>query len=199
MTPSTNILMSQVELERIARAAMKRLYDGLNTEITAQASAWSTEDAAFAAATGRTPTTITLEPVSSENFYVGHRPSLIDAPIEKYPNCAVMAFTADPVQSTDDWQEQFTIRLAVEVMVKATEDEGEEMVNSRILRTANAVQKVFKSSAGRNLGGIIPKMSTTPTITIGDVFAGKQERGHGPRFVWQGARLEYRIQQWVTY
>ena len=44
-------------------------------------------DEEFATATGRSSELTVLERVDPNNFHEGHRPSLISAPIDAYPNC----------------------------------------------------------------------------------------------------------------
>ena len=113
----------EVLLERLARAALLVLYDGINTAIDAENTAFSgsdpTDDSAFWVAIGRTDPGAEAEHIASDNFYVGHVPSLIDAPVDRYPNIATMAYQADPRVSQDDWADQYMVHLAVEIMVRA--------------------------------------------------------------------------------
>src|SRR6266566_8991289 len=108
-----------IALEEISRGAMTVLFDNLNTQITAQNTAWSARDTAFFAHLNRTNLNIQAESVAPGNFYYGHVPSLIDAPIEKYPNISCMAFNVIPVAGEDDWMEEYAIRMAIEVIVKS--------------------------------------------------------------------------------
>lgn len=203
---------SEVQLERIARAAIKILYDGLNTEIAAQNSTWGAtanwwDDASFWTSIGQETRSITVETIQADNFYVGHVPSLIDAPIDRYPNVCALAYSGDIIPSTDDWSEQYAVMLAVEIMVKAECDATKpdqaadrlaaELVNARTHRTLAAVKKVLE--ADRNFKQLVPRVSNTPNEVVTNVFVRREERGHGPRWFWQGARLDFRIQQWVHY
>jgi hypothetical protein len=104
--------------------------------------------------------------------------------------------------------EKATTRLWIEVMVKsigsdaftdAEDAAAAEAVNNRLMRTAQAVHTTMKAGPARTLNGAVPKIGQIlPTITNGDVFVRRQEKGRGPRWFWQGARLEYVIEQWVS-
>lgn len=204
---------SEIALERLERAVLLLLFQNLNTQIAAQntsyAGAGDLDDPAFWAALGRTNPTIQAEPIANANFYPGHVPSLIDAPIDRYPNVAVMAFRADVVPSDDDWAESYLTQVAVEIMCKfvSTADSPDqtadalaaEAVNSRIKRTAAAVHSCIKSDDARHLFKTVPRIGETPNIITTDVFVRKEEKGRGPRWFWQGARMDYRVRQWVNY
>jgi hypothetical protein len=208
--------MSEIQLERLTRAAVLLLADeesGINVEIANQNMSWGgmgeLDDPQFWASLGQTDPQAQVETIELANFYPGHVPSLIDAPIDKYPNIAVLTYRADSLPSTDDWAEQFTVNLAIEVMCKAEggasrpaqeEDaRAAELVNMRTNRTLAAAHKVMMSSAARNFMSLVPKIGNTPNVLITDVFVRHEEKGRGPRWFWQGARLDYRIQQWVNY
>lgn len=205
------MLMDEVQLERVARAAIKVLYDGLNTEIGVQNNTWADSDAwwddsTFWTSIGQADREITVETISNGNFYVGHNPSLIDAPIDRYPNVAAMAYQGDVIPSTDDHQDQYALNLAIEIMCKAEctaerpDQEADriaaELVNARVHRTLAAAKKVLQ--ADRNFKGLVPKTANTPNEIVTNVFVRHEEKGRGPRWFWQGARLDFRIQQWVT-
>jgi hypothetical protein len=208
------VIVTEVQLERVARAAIKILYDGLNTEIAAQNTAFDAtanwwDEGTFWASIGQDARMITVETIADGNFYVGHVPSLIDAPLDRYPNVAAMAYNAAPMPSTDDHMDQFQLSLAVEIMCRgeSTSDKPDqqadriaaELVNARTQRTMNAVRNVLAASANRNLKGLVPKPGNTPTQTVTNVFVRHEEKGRGPRWLWQGARLEYHILTWVAY
>lgn len=206
--------MSEVQLERLTRAALLLLFENLNTEIDAQNTAWAgggeLDDPAFWVALNRTNPVIQAEHIADENFYPGHVPSLIDAPVEKYPNISVMAYQADPLAAQDDWADQFSVKVAVEIMVKAistTDDRSDpdadaaaaEAVNMRCHRTLAAVKAVMQAPEGRNFRGLVPKVGNTPAMLVTNVFVRHEEKGRGLRWFWQGARLDFTVQQWVNF
>jgi hypothetical protein len=203
------IITSRVEFERLERGAIRFLSARLNAQIAAEEAEWAAEDADFANAMGRDLFPVTLEEIGAENFYAGHQPTLIEAPIDRYPNVTAMAFRADNVNDNNDHMDKFMISLAVEIMVKAigptdrNDTAGNaaaaELCNSRIKRTAAAAHKVLMSDDARSFGQIVPRIGNTPSIFTTDVFVRHEDRGHGPRWFWQGARLDYRVEQWVSF
>lgn len=191
-------ITKQVELERLARAVLETMFAGINSQIAAQNTLWDARDASFATALGRTDPQISAETIENENFYVGHVPSLINADLERYPNIAVMAYTATPNPGSGyDWSEDYVVTLAVEIMCRSTRTEEE--VNSRVLRTVEAAHQCLMSDDARRLQGLTPQVPNAPTITIGDVFIKREGHGHGDVWYWQGGRLEYRLPTTVSY
>lgn len=185
---------TSVGLLQVQRLVLLELKDNLNSMITSlKASRWDAEDAAYWAAFGSPDPGFIVEPVAAENFYSGHRPSLIEAPVDKYPNCAVMAYVGRPKSTTDDLFDTYTETCAVELMAKSADSEDE--VNYRIQRMAEAARDVIANN--RNLGGYIPKAEDTPQIMLGDVFVRREAKSRGTEFLWQGARIEYAIDKLV--
>jgi hypothetical protein len=183
-----------VGLTQIARLVAIELKDNLNDMMTTlKTSRWDAEDAAFWAAFGGTNPNWVVEPVADENFYVGHRPSLIEAPVINYPNCAVMAYVGRPKSTDDDHIDVYTDTCAVELMAKSENSEDE--VNYRIQRMAEAAYEVIANN--RSLGGYVPKAEETPQILIGDLFVRREQKSRGTEFLWQGARMEYSIDKLV--
>lgn len=194
----------RLSLELIQRKALIVLFDGLNNMISSMNSTWQTEDNALLAALGRGTSTWTVETVANENFYPGTIPSLIDAPIDKYPNVCTVCYRGDPKISEDDTGENYTDTLAIEIMVKSgTFDPDanltgglyyEQEVNSRIQKTLDAAHLTIL--ADRTLGNTIPALPA-PTATIGDIFTRRTERGRGERWYWQGGSLTYQLDKYV--
>ena len=190
-------LTKNIELESIARSAMLALFDGLNDSITTMNALWEDRDDLFYARINRDDPKVSVETIAVDNFYVGHVPSLIQAPLDKYPNCAVLAVQGDSVNSSSDWAETYGVTLWVELMCKSVD--SEEEVNSRLLRTMEAAHSVMMSGDNRRLGGMVSSISNTPSVTVGDVFVRRESHGHGDRWFWQGARLAYQVQKELLY
>lgn len=191
-------------LERIQREAFLVLYNNLNQELAILESAWATLDAQLSTATGRDFDAIALEPVEDYNFHMGHRPSLIEAPIARYPNVSVMAYqTRADAFSQLDQMVQMSDRLFIECMVKSpqytttTEEasdgqiEAERVVNARIQRMTDAVNNVIQNN--RRLNGTVQEITAPPNVLISDVFPRAEKTSYGPMWLWQGSRLEYEV------
>jgi hypothetical protein len=187
--------------EEIARAMLLQLVDDLPAAITAEAAAWASRDTALEAILQQgIDLPVAVEQIPTNRMYLGHRPSLIDASVDYYPNLAVMVDGSS--QGVDAALDQvFSIRCTafVEVMVKAgpydQEDKtgvGEDLVNRRIQRTANAIVNVFNTGQ-RTLGGLVEEIADPASVRISDVFVRREEKARGPRWFWQGARIDYPV------
>lgn len=179
-------------LERIAREACIVLLETVNDAISEQEAYWGTLDQELATARGITYVPITLEPVESQNFYLGHQPSLLNASVDKYPNISVMADHAGAGGEGTDQGESYSDRLWIEIMVKSA-TANEEEVNARIQRTVEAVNICMLSNP--TLRGTIHGYEGAPSADIGEVFTRKEQTAYGNEFVWQGARLEYTVRK----
>lgn len=182
---STLELTQSIGMEIIGKQTLAILREELNDEIDAQQARWNVLDNAFGIPL------ITVERIKGDHFYHGHRPSLIDAPVENYPNVSVLAYKASPAVSLFDHENRSNVTMYVEIMCKSDEDEGE--VNSRITRTADAAHIVLMRNP--TLKGLVAGIQENADIVLTDVFARPETRGHGTKFIWQGARLEYVVEK----
>lgn len=197
------IFETGIGLERVSRAAYLALFASLNAEIAVQTSTWAPLDEEVGQIKGVVTAPIYLEQIDSGNFHQGHRPSLIEAPIEEYPNVSVMAYQGNPSDDQSDQFDNYIANLFVEIMVKAQapdilEDRqayhrAEEEVNARAQRTAEAAHNVL--ARDRTLGGAVSDLETPPSVALTDVFTRRQERVRGPVFLWQGARIELEFEK----
>lgn len=180
-------------LEEIQREARYVLMDNLNDAIDQVESYWVPKDEALALRLGIDYVPTVLERVAPENFHEGHRPSLINAPIEQYPNVAAMCFRATPSAESAayDQMESYRDVLWVEVMVKS--EVSEEECNRRVQRMATAVNLCMMSHT--TLNGIVSGMDTAPTTNVSDLFKRKEKSGYGQDWFWQGARLDYTVRK----
>jgi len=181
-------------LEEIQREALYVLMDNLNDALADMEAYWAPKDEALALRLGIDYVPTTLEPVIPTNFHEGHRPSLIGAPIDRYPNVAVMCFRAAPSAESAayDHMESYRDALWVEVMVKS--QVSEEECNRRIHRMASAANLCMM--AHKTLNGSVSGMDTAPTTNISDLFKRKEKAsGYGPEWYWQGARLDYTVRK----
>lgn len=178
--------------EFIQRAALFHLFDNLNDALAEIETTMQLYDTEFDTRLSRTTDITVVELIAEENFYEGHRPSLIKAPIDKYPNCAVMVARATPAPDNAlfDQQDSFSEVLSVEIMVKSQSSEDE--VDRRCKRTVEAVHLTMKRD--QTLGGAITGFDS-PSVIFGDVFTRKERTAYGDEWFWQGARLEYPVRK----
>jgi hypothetical protein len=182
-----------IGLEGIQRAALVLLFRNLNDAIKEFAASKVEEDQVLADFLGRPYVPVEVEEIAAENFHEGHRPSLIRASVEAYPNCAVWAVRSlpHPESAGSDHTDINNVTLYVEIMCKALDDEG--TVNKRIQRTVEAVNAVMAGDP--TLGGLVSGFSANTTANVSDVFTRKERTTYGDRWFWQGARLEYVVRK----
>jgi hypothetical protein len=189
-------------MERLGREVVLIMADQLNAEIAAQEAAWFSLDQEYASQLGTGITNITIEQIPTSHMYLGHVPSLINAEISRYPNLSVMAFESQPGGDVSiDLYHSTVATLYIEVMCKSgpyaandvSPSPGEDLVNRRTQRTIDAVVAVMNRN--QTLNGLVQRISSAPSIVISDVFGKHEHRDRGPRFWWQGGRLEYRVER----
>lgn len=185
---------SNFGMEEVQRAILLQIFEVLPVALAEQESFGNDQDAVFFAALGRDMIETTLEPIAPENFYVGHVPSLIHAPVDSYPNVAVIVPQTTPASGTEsiDQGEAYRNAVFVDVMCKSLTDEQE--VNRRIIRTTEAVNRCVMRD--QTLGGIVTAgFESAPQALIGDVFTRREKTSYGQHWFWQGARLEYAVRK----
>jgi hypothetical protein len=191
-------------LEAIQREALIVLFKGLNNKIDSLNETWQIEDDEILNTLGRGNSTWTVEEIPDDNFYSGTIPSLINASINKYPNCSVICYISEPKRSSDDIGENYTDILAVEIMVKSGPyDQSkheerfhhEQQSNSRIQKTLDAAHLTILDN--RNLNNTIPDLPA-PRVSVGDIFIRTEEKGRGNKWCWQGGSLEYDLDKYIS-
>jgi hypothetical protein len=182
-------------LERVARECLIVLMETLNDELPAQDAIWAPLDEDLATRRGVVYEPVTLEPVEIQNFSLGHRPSLIEAPVEGYPNVSVMADRAgqSPYDEIDQMN-NYQLRLFIECMVKSLK--GEEEVNARVQRMTDAVNVCVMSNP--TLRGVVYGIDGEPEIQFTEVFPRKERTSYGAEWFWQGSRIEYTVLKEAT-
>lgn len=175
-------------MERIAREALIVLIDTLNIELEHQETLWVPSDEELSAKRGIDYEPISIEPVAPENFYPGHKPSLVNAAIDRYPNVAVDSDQVGASGSDSiDQASTYGVSLFVEFMAKS--EKSEEEVSARAHRMLDAINICIMSN--RDLRGSIQELDGSPTGILSDVFVRKEKTSHGPMWFWRGGRIEY--------
>lgn len=186
-------------LETVQIEAFAVLFRDLNTALAQiEAIGQNVRDARISEIIGSPVPATTLEQVDSTpridspggNFYLGHRASLINAPITQYPNVSVISDDSTNFPAAEwDQGNAFRNRLRVEIMVKS--EAGEDEVNKRVQRMTDAVNAALMAS--RDLTGAVGGELTMTRTFIGNVFPRKADTSYGENWYWQGARLDYSI------
>lgn len=177
-----------IGMEQTARQALIILIELLEGELIHQEEVWEPLDRELAEKRGLEFEPVELEVVELKNFYPGHVPSLLNAPIDRYPNIAVDADRAGSgVNNTLDQASIYGISLFVEFMVKS--EKSEEEVSARAQRTLDAINICLMGN--RTLRGTIQELDDTPTVQLSDVFTRMEKSSSRKKWFWRGGRLEY--------
>lgn len=182
-------------LESIQRTAFLILFDQLNGAVVQINNFMAIDDQELDAHLGRLYVPTVIEPVAAGNFYEGHRPSLIDAPVPNYPNCSVWGVRTSPAAESPalDQMSISQTLLFIELMAKSAPEEGEGIVNRRLLRMVEGVNLCVMSNP--TLRGLVNGREADPTVSISEVFTRKEQTAYGPHWFWQGARVEFTVRK----
>jgi len=188
-------------LEAVQAAAYALLVNNLNDAIGEMEARGQAFDDDLSARVGFDVTRgvpTTLERIEEPQAFVyGHRPSLIDAPVDLYPNASVMAFastgSAEQLDQLDGRRDVLQVEVMVKALDKHEDGTAEELCNRRIHRTADAVIMVF--AGDRTLGGAVAEISEEPSVEHGNVFVRKRDTRMGARFLWQGTHIEWAVER----
>jgi hypothetical protein len=180
-------------IEEVQRAAFYTLYDNLNDYIEAVRDLRAPSDEALADHLGIPYVPTEIETIEPENFYEGHRPSLIQAPVDKYPNCSVWTVRSTPGTGNELYDHQNIYRNLMYIEIMARSRNSEEEVNRRITRMAEAVNLCMLGNP--TLNGAVSGHEVQGSGIISDVFTRREESNRGPIWYWQGARWEYAVRK----
>jgi hypothetical protein len=183
-----------IGLELIQREASKILIAELNDELDRQTLLWEERDEEWNMLTGQEPATISLEHVHEQDFFSGHKPSLVkpEYPLERFPNVSVMAYRGNPLTGFEaiDQTSNYNIILDIEAFVKS---EYELECDARTHRTVEAIHQVFTRNEALN--GLSYGWVNDPLVQITDIMSRKANISHGEDWLWQGCRIRYNLQR----
>lgn len=186
--------------KQIGRAALKILFDNLNNKLDEMEDDWNTEDEDFWVSINKGVPDWSMEPVEDSNFHEGANPGLINAPLDYYPSIYVFCHQGTPTNSSDDTGELYAFTLDVDMMAKSGsfmeeyDDNLTNQVTMRLNRIQEAVNLVMLEN--RTLGGLVSDINA-PSMSKGNIFVRREERGKNPKFYWQGGSLRYTVYKWV--
>lgn len=190
--------------EEITRACRMVMLDQLNDEIQVQAERWKAADlAAYEMGLDPGVGQIDIPEIPVGNFYAGPVRSIIDAPLENFPNISMMAFATVPSGSQFDQFDSSDVTMFIETLVtsgpvaEGLEVAHETIVHRRIQRMTAAVAVVV--ARNQTLLGTAHNLRTPPRGGIGNSsWLKRQDRGAGDRYVLHGSRLQYTLQRHHT-
>lgn len=196
------MLSSDIGFEIVSRAAVRQMREKLNDELERQEDLHAQEDLEEQEQTGWSIAQIDLERFEPINIQDGPHKSIVTAPPDRFPFLSVMAYLTTPKAEQSDHFHENTIRMILEIFVKVgpvvegAELDNETILHRRCARTSEAANAVIMNDP--SLRGTVPDRIRNPArgglgnnawMKYGDAAA------HGPRYMWQGARLEYTLQR----
>lgn len=199
------LLDKSIGAEELQLAIYTELFQNINAYLATEQTTGQVRDGALASLNGRVLVPVTLELFDPANMHYGHRPSMIEAPVESYPSFAVACYsaTAEGSSSQNDEVDIFNLRCAVECIVKSgpfgpddAVGDGEDIVDRRIKRTAEAIHSVIGDS--ESPGGKFLPADLPPTVNWGDIFA-RDGNSDNERYYWQGVRMEYIFKKFAAF
>lgn len=190
-----------IGFEPTSRAARLVLYENLDAEIDRQQARWLEADLELQRL-GLDPGVgqVEVDRVPAANLFEGPHKSLLESPVERFPNVSVAAYMTVPSAEQFDQFDTNDLTLFVESMaIAGPVGEGQEVVyetivHRRIQRMTEAVAAVIRQS-GTLLGTVNP-IQMPPRGGVGNAsWLRPKEKGAGPRYIWQGSRLQYTLQR----
>lgn len=193
--PPRDIFDSRLGVEDFSRQAYLVIFEGVNAALDAEGARWAQSDMDFNALIQRPAINASLEHFTPRTMHPGHRPSMIEAPVDQYPSLAVMAYRIAPLGDQNEAADNAQVSLSVETIVRSgpfrpddKDGDGETALNRRLLRTVEALHKVLLDA--RDIVGWVPP-ERSPTAIMGEIWARDAEVNEGDRWYFQGARMEW--------
>lgn len=194
-----------IEHEQVQRAAKAQIMDFL-PEVTKQLQGiWDQRDRNHAEITDTAFNKIKLPEVEKENFYTGLKPSLVEAPLFKWPSITVFCHNSKPSSFQADQYDTNDLSMGIWILCKIGpikeenihEDEGikaEEELDSITQRLSDAVHICIKKDPC--LGGVIAgNIEKPPVIDQEMPWSRKKEKGTGNIYIFQGKQMMYTVQK----
>lgn len=193
------LLEEGIGFEPLERACLMVMLGQLNDEIDVQSERWKPADLALQqVGAGSGVGQVDIPHIEPGNFHEGPHRSLIEAPIECFPNISMAAYATVPALTQFDQFDSSTTTLFIETMAIAgpvaegTETMFETIVHRRIQRMTEAVSIVMLRN--KTLLGTAHEMTTPPRGGIGNQsWLRPKNKGAGEKYIWHGSRLQYTL------
>lgn len=180
-------MLTRVRIEEVALSLMEALQENLPSTLSAVNSDAAGRDARWAALStdvALAPSVSIAEPVL---WLPGHNPSILDRPLEDFPNIVVMAYDHRSAgDDASDHTEPSVYTAYAEVFCAV----ADETVSNRMAwRYAEALHAAMVMD--ETLGGLVIPIDATPAVMVSNA-AGRRVSPTVDDVVWiQGARVEY--------
>lgn len=180
-------MLTAVRIEEVALSLMESLQAHLPDAISAVNMEAAGRDARWAALSVDVALTGSVQLAEPALWLPGHNPSILDRPIEDFPNIVVMAYDHRSAgDEASDQTEPTTYTAYAEVFCAV----ADETVSNRMAwRYAEALHQAMVTD--ETLGGLVVPVSSTPAVMVSNA-AGRRLSPQSDDVIWvQGARVEY--------
>lgn len=186
--------MLELRLEDVARATLLTVKTYINAAIDDVWADMVAEDNAFYSAMGESvPNTPKQYPAQ---FFLGSYPSVLERPLEDYPNVAVVCYRHRSAEDAGDQYELINNRIFVEAFV-VHEEEG--AVNRMANRYAKALHKVLAEHRSMDDADIVFGGEFSPDIDVSNAAVRRVDQFQEDLVYIQGCRLEWDLQTAGTW
>lgn len=185
--------------EEIQRAVITQIRAHLADEIAGLKDLWDARDRDYCAMIGAQFEPTIIPKVKDSNFYTGTKPSLVQAPLDRWPSITAFCGELVPAGDQPDHFGTLNIPIYVEVLCAAGPVEQEEIYNAKGIVTEEILDRMLSRLTDavhlcimRNPTlGILAGNLTPPSLITSQPFARAEEKGTGTRYIFQGRQLSY--------
>lgn len=180
-------MLTKVRIEEVALALMESLQAHLSDTIDDVNTAAAARDARWAALSVDVALTGSVSIAEPVLWLPGHNPSILDRPVEQFPNIVVMAYDHRSAgDAASDHTEPSVYTAYAEVFCAV----ADETVSNRMAwRYAEALHAAVVLD--ETLGGLVIPIDATPSVQVSNA-AGRRLSPQVDDVIWiQGARVEY--------
>lgn len=190
--------------EMVQRAAILQIKTNIDAQMEVQENLWEQRDREYAQLMERAYVKTPLAPIEADNFYTGQRPSLVEAPLERWPNVTARCEEAQAFGQQADQYDTFSMSLFVEVLCAVgpgpdpndpvnDDHDLEDQIDRQSHRLTAAVHCAIRLDP--SLGGMIHPIQNPPTITPSLLWTrkGDEAPGSGDYYYFQGKQLKYTV------
>lgn len=201
-TPYNRIVIEPgIGSEQIVRAAIAQIQSNLEQATAQVQEVWDARDQDFAEQFDRPYRQTIIPQVTLKNYYTGQKPSLVEAPLDRWPSITVYCGNHSPAPAQPDEFGVTSIPLFIEVLCETgpiaeadlhdTEGiEAEDKVFRIAERLASAVH--ISVTSDPTLGGVLTgPIQGPPTVISAPPYARKASKGAGDNHIFTGRQLQY--------
>lgn len=183
----SELMMSQVNLELVARQIHLNLLNNLPATLTQVSTEMQAHDTDYYGQLGVAVPSITLSPPAT--YSVGHDPLVLERPLDEFPLIGIMVFHQLSLGGGDNYE-----RLSNDSYIEAfVVSEDESKLNSIAWRYARAIHRVLMTYSP--LDENIEVLDTEPEVDVSNIFTRRKSSVDNTTLFIQGVRFDFTVNQ----